>query len=129
MNNVDRIRQLYSAFARRDRLALSALCHPEIEWRQNPGFPGGGINRGVDQIIENVYQANASRWLSFQFEPDEMFSCEHAVIVQGHYVVQGKQAASPVRAQAVHIFKFEHQHIISFQQYTDTKVLWDNFPG
>ncbi len=129
MDKLKLIKQLYCAFADRDRDTLSHLCSPDIEWRQNPGFPGGGMNIGIEQIIENVYRANASRWQLFKFQPDEMIACDKSVVVQGHYIVQSKQAAEPVKAQAVHIFKFNNQKVISFQQYTDTKVLWDNYEG
>jgi len=129
MSNTELITQLYAAFASKNRQQLEQICSEDIIWKQNPGFPGGGIHQGVENIIKNVYEANAARWDSFSFKTEKITSLGDTVVVEGLYAVQSKKAKKTVQAQTVHIFNFNKQKVKSFQQYTDTKVLWDNFKG
>lgn len=129
MTNTELIKKLYTAFASRDREQLRLICSTDIIWKQNPGFPGGGINTGIENIIKNVYEANTARWASFSFTTKKISSLGDTVVVEGHYEVQSKKSKRAIQAQAVHIFNLNKQKVQSFQQYTDTKLLWDNFKG
>ena len=42
MNNLETVKRLYAAFASGNRDTILELFHPQIEWVQNDGFPGGG---------------------------------------------------------------------------------------
>jgi len=127
MNNEELIRKLYRAFSNRDLGSLNQICDEDILWTQNPGFPGGGVSLGVSKIIENVYVGNTSRWKEFQFIVESLTTTKDTVLVEGHYVVQGKGARDQVSAQTAHVFKIRNQKVVSFQQYTDSKTLWDNY--
>jgi ketosteroid isomerase-like protein len=127
MNNKLLIEKLYQGFRERDIPALSKICHPEIVWTQNPGFPGGRVSIGIAEIITNVYEANTNRWKYFQFSRESIISGEDTVLVQGSYIVTGKNHERSVSAQTAHVFKIEDNKVISFQQYTDSKTLWDNY--
>ena len=49
------------------------------------------------------------------------------IVVEGVYTVQGHGAESKVSAETAHVFKVKEGRVISFQQYTDSKTLWDNY--
>ncbi|OUR95662.1 hypothetical protein A9Q84_14265 [Halobacteriovorax marinus] len=125
-NNKDLIIQLYRAFSKRDHEALDRICAKDILWTQNPGFPGGAVNIGVSNIVENVYEANSSRWKFFSFQRKSISVATDTVLVEGVYVVQGHDAKERVSAETAHVFKIKDNKVTSFQQYTDSKTLWDN---
>ena len=127
MDNKLLIEKLYQGFRERDVPSLSEVCHPEIIWTQNPGFPGGGVSIGIAEIITNVYDGNSKRWKYFKFSRETIISGEDTVLVQGCYIVTGKNDERSVSAQTAHVFKIENNKVISFQQYTDSKILWDNY--
>ena len=129
MTNQEKIEQLYIAFFKRDRNALNALCSKEIIWKQNPGFPGGGVNVGIEKIIENVFDSNSSKWELFSFKKERFLTFENTVVVEGKYIVKGKNKNEEVAVETAHIFELKNNRVISFQQYTDTKILWDHYKG
>jgi ketosteroid isomerase-like protein len=127
MNHKKLIEKLYQAFRERDIAKLSEICDPKIVWTQNPGFPGGRVSIGIAAIITNVYEGNSKRWKHFKFSRESMTSGDNTVLVQGAYIVTGKNEDTSVMAQTAHVFKIENNQVISFQQYTDSKILWDNY--
>ena len=127
MKDKELIERLYQAFRERDVPALSEICDPGIIWTQNPGFPGGQVSTGIAEIITNVYEGNSKRWKHFQFSKESMTSGDNTVLVQGAYIVTGKNEDISVSAQTAHVFKIENNKVVSFQQYTDSKTLWDNY--
>jgi ketosteroid isomerase-like protein len=126
-DQIELIEKVYKAFSKRDLEELSNLCSSNIRWEQNPGFPGGGINIGIDKIIENVYEANNKRWKNFNFERHSLTATQETVLVEGFYIVQGPKSSTQVKAETAHIFRLKDNKVISFKQYTDTKTLWNNF--
>ncbi len=125
MDNKELVLALYRAFSEKDLVTLAKICSPNILWTQNPGFPGGGINKGVSNIIQNVYEANSARWDYFDFTRTSISAQEDKVLVEGHYIVDMNNSGKKVKAQTAHVFTIKDQKVVAFQQYTDTKTLWD----
>ena len=128
MNAKQLVLDLYDAFGKRDRARLETLCHPEIVWRQNPGFPGGSVHFGIESILENVFEGNTARWKVFEFKLQNMIAEGDKVVVEGLYVVEGC-TNQWVEVQTAHVFTLVNGRIYSFQQYCDTKTLWDHYAG
>lgn len=127
MKNIEVIKRLYRAFSERDQEQMERLCHPGIIWRQNPGFPGGGIHVGIPAILSGVFDALNTRWPAFRFNPESFSGDDEKVLVEGHYVVQGK-SENPKQIETAHVFRLENGKVVQFQQYTDTKSVWDEHP-
>lgn len=121
------VNQLYQAFSDRDIAKLERLCSKDIVWTQNPGFPGGTVSIGIKDIIKNVYDANTARWKFFSFERNSTVNAEDKVLVQGVYTVQAHGSDEKISAQTAHVFTIKDRKVISFEQYTDSKTLWDNY--
>lgn len=130
MNNLksssELIKSMYRAFSERNLQKLNQICHEEIIWSQMKGFPGGRISLGVNNIISNVYEANSKRWKGFKFEIDEMINSGDSVFVLGNYYIEKINSSELEKIKTTHHFRIENGKITSFQQYTDTKLLWDN---
>lgn len=129
MSNTDLIISLYKNFGEKNVEALKEICAKDIVWTQNPGFPGGTISRGVEAIIKNVNEGNAGRWEKFSFRRDSITEAGDKVLVEGAYVVKSEKSANEVEAQACHVYEIKNGRVASFQQYTDSKTLWDNMEG
>lgn len=118
--------ELYQAFSDRDLQKLKVICDEKIAWYQLTGFPGGKTSIGIQEIITNVYEGNASRWKSFRFKRDSIQEMNDIVLVEGNYFVKGEKNNHEVAVKTAHLFRIKNNKVISFQQYTDSKLLWDN---
>jgi hypothetical protein len=47
---IDVVLQAFAAVERRDRKALQALYHPQVEFHEAPSLPYGGISCGRDEV-------------------------------------------------------------------------------
>lgn len=48
--NVEIVRRIGHAFEAGDFAALGELCHPEVEWHEDPSFPEADVYRGIEAI-------------------------------------------------------------------------------
>jgi ketosteroid isomerase-like protein len=62
-NNIDVVLETFRAVERRDRAALFALYHPEVEFHDAPSLPYGGTFRGREDIREGLERAPEHTWL------------------------------------------------------------------
>ena len=53
--NVELVRGVYDAFDRGDVDGVFSAMKPDIEWNESEGMPYGGVYRGRDPIVENVF--------------------------------------------------------------------------
>ncbi len=129
MNRVDVVRELYRAFRERDDARLFALCTEDLEWRQNPGFPGGGVHHGVEAVVRRIFAGFAGAWSSFSFEPESMNEVDDVVFVTGVYRARARTSGREVVCEACHVYTFRGPRICRFQQYADTWVLQEALRG
>lgn len=123
--NIALVQAMYASSRSRDYVTFRDLCAPDLVWRQNPGFPGGGVHEGADAVIAGVYGAFAQRWASFRFEAQTFRNTGDAVLVTGAYHGTALQTGKTVTADACHVIEIAEGKISRFQQYADTKLLWD----
>lgn len=125
MSNISVIKQLYQTFANKDYRAFRQICDPDLIWIQNEGFPNGSTNYGVDAVIENVFKAFDRDWSSWNFEIEEYLDADPSVIVVGSYQGTHRISGKSFRSDAAHLYKLANGKVIQFQQFADTKVIWD----
>jgi len=63
---------LYEAFGRGDVDAVFAGMQPDLEWHEAEGMPYGGVYRGRDAIVENVFGPILADVQDFDAGPDEI---------------------------------------------------------
>ena len=127
LSRIQTVEAIYAAMKAADWAALDRLLSEDVEWRQNPGFPGGGVHIGVPAVVRNVFEGNAGRWSSFGFRRDAIWDTGTGVVVTGAYVVVAKGSEETVEADTCHVFFFKGSRVSAFQQYSDTKTLWDAY--
>ena len=125
MTNGEVIRDLYQAFADRDYEAFRALCHPQVEWIQNAGFPGGGHHRGPQAIIDNVFRRFDDAWERFGFRIDDSIDAGDKVLILGQYEGRHRETGKAFTAAAAHLYELSAGKLIRYRQFADTKTIWD----
>ncbi len=84
-SNADVVLDILDAVETRDMARLTALYHPEIEFRWPPGLPYGGMHRGAG--IARMNEQFASVWLPLQPTDAERRMNGEIVAAQGEHVV------------------------------------------
>lgn len=119
--NLQTVRALYGAFARRDQDAIRAIFATDIEWNQMDGFPRGGRHVGADEIFRNVFQGFREEWVDWQAVVTDYADAGERIIAFGHYAGTFQQTGRPVRAEFAHVYTLREGRITRFVQYTDTR--------
>ncbi len=125
MSNLETIKRLYRAIGEKDFPAFKALCNADLEWRQNPGFPGGGHHFGAEAVIENVLRKLAANWTGWRFEVQRLLESGNTCIALGEYSGRHLLTGLEFRSETAHVFELHDGKISIFQQYSDTKPIWD----
>ncbi len=107
MNNVAIANDLYDAFGRMDEARLRALLHPEVEWIQCAGFPGGGHRHGAEEVLEKVFGALSSEWGDWRVDVDEVLDAGNAVVVLGKYAGTHGETSRSMEAVFAHVYDVE----------------------
>lgn len=122
------VRELYRAFAARDRAALLALLHPDIVWIQNDGFPHGGEHRGATHVLDTVLARFRQEWSAWAVDTTEWFESGPSVIVLGAYRGTHAGTGRAMHAAFAHVYRVEAGRITRFQQFTDTHAVRSALP-
>ncbi len=123
IENVQVVRDMYEAFGMKDETRLRQLLHPDVEWIQCAGFPGGGHRRGQDEVLEKVFRSLRSDWNDWRVEIEEYLDAGDAVVVLGHYAGTHAATKCPMTAVFAHVYIVANGRIVRFRQFTDTHEL------
>jgi len=125
MTNLETVQEMYRSFRSGNYDAFRALCTPDLEWIQMPGFPGGATWRGPQAVIEGVFQGNDGRWEGFGFDISEWLEAGASVVVVGTYHGTHRLSGKSFTAATVHLCDVREGRVWRFRQFTDTKAIWD----
>lgn len=121
--NLILVRSLYTAFASRDRDRILAIMHPEIEWIQNDGFPGGGLHKGATHVLDDVLSQFRRDWDNWRARVTEWHDAGETIIAIGVYEGTNKTTGKQLSAPFAHFYTLEDSRVIRFRQYTDTALV------
>jgi ketosteroid isomerase-like protein len=106
-HDVDVVRRVLAAFNDRDWAAWESHHHPEFEWVDPEGFPGGGVHRGLGDVrrfLDDVLEA-ADEW---QVEVDVIDSVgTNRVLMRGRSVVVGRVSGISIDDPLFQLFELE----------------------
>jgi ketosteroid isomerase-like protein len=128
-SNLVLVQDLYDAFGKKDETRLRKILHPEVEWIQCAGFPGGGHRRSADEVLENVLGGLNTEWKDFQVLIDEYLEAGRAVVVIGRYAGRHSATDKEMEALFAHVYEVEDGRIIRFRQIADTAPMVDAMRG
>ena len=123
--NIEIIHELYRAFKEKDYDAFTLICDEAICWNQNPGFPNGHRHVGSQAVIENVFKSFDESWNEWAFKIVEFHDAGDVIIVTGQYEGRHVKTEKTFVSEAAHHYRINNGRVVAFQQYCDTKLIWD----
>lgn len=122
MSSVQTLQAAYAAFANNDPSVLFGAMAPDIQWRQAQGNPLADRNPyiGVQSVGEGVFGRLLAAIDNFTAAPDRFVDGGDDVIVLGRYGGTMKHNGAKLDAPFCHVFRFDGDRIVSFQQFTDS---------
>jgi len=121
--NLSLVQSLYSAFASRDRDRILTILHPDIEWIQNEGFPGGGLHNGAVHVLDDILSQFRRDWDNWRARVTEWHDAGDTIIAIGVYAGTNKATGIHLAAAFAHVYTVAGGQIVRFRQYTDTALV------
>lgn len=119
--DVEKVEEIYRAFAKRDLAAILMLMDQEVEIVQSPELPWGGVHRGHDGVKQFVKRLGEHL--------DNRLSLE-GVIDSGEQVVALGRTAGKVRATGLefdipfaHVWTLKGGRVVRFEPYIDNPTM------
>ena len=123
MSSVQTLQAAYAALANNDASVLFGAMSPDIHWHQAQGNPLADRNPyvGAQAIGEGVFGRLLAAIDGFTAAPDRFVDGgDDDVIVLGRYGGTMKHSGAKLDAAFCHVYRFDGDRIVSFQQYTDS---------
>jgi ketosteroid isomerase-like protein len=129
--NLEVVQGLYEALAAGDEVRILDLLHPEVEWIQNEGFPGGGRHLGARTVLTEVFGRLAMDWEGWGADIKEWIDvpAEGTVIALGVYRGTCRRTGRSMRAVFAHVYRVQDGRIYRFEQYADTAKIAEACAG
>jgi hypothetical protein len=118
--SIDLVRSLYEAFARGDVPAVLAKFDPDVEWHEAEGMPYGGVHRGPDAIVQNVFGPVTQDVADFSVTPDEFFESGDEVVTIGRYRGRASESGTELDLPFAHAWTVRGGKILRMRQFVDT---------
>ena len=127
-NNVQRIENLYAAFAVGDVPTVLAGLDENVVWNEAEGnvYADGNPYIGPQAVLNGVFARIGADYEYFNLvniELHEMFN--NKVLATLRYQAKLKKNGATYDAQVAHLWTLKNGKAIAFQQYLDTKKVAD----
>jgi ketosteroid isomerase-like protein len=115
--DLERVREVYAAFARGDRAAALGLSDPEIEITERPGVLDSKTYRGHEGLLEAIDNW-VGQWDEFRMDVEQMTDVGggNVVSVVRHYG-RGKLSGVVVEQQIVYVHTLRNGKAIRWQMF------------
>jgi len=119
--NVTTLRRAFEAFARDDFDAVAATLDPDVVW-DGVGelVPGGARHRGVDEVVEQVFESIRDAYDEFCADPEEFIDVGERVIALGTFTVRPEGGERTIRTPFVEVIDFRGGRMARVRWFTDT---------
>ncbi|MGH7242878.1 MAG: nuclear transport factor 2 family protein [Phycisphaerales bacterium] len=121
--NLALVQSFYAARAAGDRDRALAILHPDAEWIQNEGFPGGGLHKGAVHILDDILSQFRRDWNNWRAVVTEWHDAGSTIIAIGTYEGTYKATGNQLSAAFAHVFEVGDNRIIRFRKFTDTALV------
>jgi ketosteroid isomerase-like protein len=121
LSNLEVVKGIYAAYARRDFAAFFALLDPEVEIRQTRQLPWGGEYRGHDQARE-LFRKVAELTQTTP-EPEEYVESGETVVAIGRLRGEAKLTGKPIDVRIVHAWTLRDGKVVRYDAYMDAPAM------
>jgi uncharacterized protein len=119
--DLDTLRDLYAAFARRDLDTIRAAIHPDFVMHQSEALPWGGTRRGPDGFF--AFLGSLLSYIEPTLETEELYDAGDHVVQVGYTTGVVHANGAPFRAREVHVWQLREGRLSSYQVYIDTAAM------
>jgi ketosteroid isomerase-like protein len=127
--NVEFVKGMYAAFARGDVPAVLDGFADDIEWHEAAGMPYGGVYRGGEAVLQNVFGPITTDVDGFAVTPEEFVGSGDTVAAIVRYTGTGKVTGKTVDVPAVHVWDIHDGKLTRFRQFIDTAKFAEGVPA
>jgi ketosteroid isomerase-like protein len=122
MSAVETIKAAYAAFGRNDPSVLFAAMDEAITWNEAEGNPLADRNPyvGPQAVGEGVFGRLLAAFDNFTAVPSTFIDGGDHVVVLGRYGGTIKNGGARLDSQFCHVYRFQGDKVVMFQQFTDT---------
>ena len=127
-DKIETVKQLYSAFMKKDIPAILGLLSEDVEWGEpeNPFNPAGGTRTGHAGFMEWLNIGKDAEDI-LVLEPKEFLTNDETVAVTGYMKCLAKPTGKEYESDFVHIVKIKGNKICKFQEFFDTYIAGEAF--
>jgi uncharacterized protein len=118
-NDVERVRSVYAAMARRDAEELAEALAHDIEWTLPENLPWGGTHHGPDGIHAMV-ELHAEHVEGSWFDPDDFLDAGDRIVVLGRARGCVKATGEEFEVPFAHVWGLSDGVPSHFVGYVDT---------
>ncbi|MFN8216784.1 MAG: nuclear transport factor 2 family protein [Solirubrobacterales bacterium] len=118
--NVDLVKSAYAAFAEGDVPTVLGIFADDIEWHEAEGMPYGGVHRGGEAVVQNVFGPISQDVDGFAVTPEEFMASGDKVAAVVRYTGTGRATGKPLDLPVVHVWDIQDGKAARFRQFVDT---------
>ena len=123
--NYEVIKAHYAGSDAKDLAAMMAPVTDKTAWTEMAGFPYAGTYVGPNAVIEGVFKRIGEDWDGYTLKVDKLVDGDTTIAAIGTYSGTCRKTGKPMSARVVHIWEMRDGKAVSFEQFTDTKLVAD----
>ena len=91
--------------------------HSDVEWREDPAWPGSATYRGVEQVRQVILDRMAT--LDFDQQTEDLIDVDDKVVVLVRWVGRGKASGAQGEISMAMVWTVQEQAITSIEFFLD----------
>ncbi len=116
--NVDLMRRLFEATARRDAEVASAIHDPNVTWVMSPEVgPDSDVYHGIDGV-NKAFVLWAGQFEDYWLELDEVIDCGNQIVSVWRDGGRGRASGVPVERSGAFVHTFLGGKVVHIRQFT-----------
>ncbi|WP_232662807.1 nuclear transport factor 2 family protein [Pseudonocardia sp. TRM90224] len=120
-SDLDIVRDLYAAFARRDLDTIRAAIHPAFVMEQSAALPWGGTRRGPDGFF--AFLGSLLTHLDPAVETEQLYDSGQHIVQIGHTRGTVHATGAPFHVREIHIWQLEDGKLRSYHVHVDVEAM------
>ena len=92
-------------------------AHPDVEWREDPAWPGSATYRGIEQVRQVILDRMAT--LDFDQQTEDLIDVDDKVVVLVRWVGRGKASGAQGEISMAMVWTVREQAIRSIEFFLD----------
>ena len=91
--------------------------HPDVEWREDPAWPGSATYRGTEQVRQVILDRMAT--LDFDQQTEDLIGVDDKVLVLVRWVGRGKASGAQGEISMAMVWTVQEQAITRIEFFLD----------